>query len=63
MDNEFLLILNSSIITDDYSDEFINTILRFIKEYCYAESVIILDQESKRKENFKMINSLEQVLL
>ena len=51
MDNEFLLILNSTIITDDYSDEFINTILRFIKEYCYAESVIILDQESKRKEN------------
>lgn len=32
MDNEFLLILNSTIITDDYSDEFINTILRFIKE-------------------------------
>ncbi len=53
MDNEFLLILNSEIITDDYSDEFINAILKFIKEYCFAESVILLDLESKRKEDFK----------
>ena len=43
MDNEFLLYLNSQIITDDYSDEFINTILKFIKDYCKADSVILVD--------------------
>ena len=53
MDNEFLLYLNSQIITDDYSDEFINTILKFIKDYCKADSVILVDSESHRKDDFK----------
>ena len=54
MDNEFLLYLNSQIITDDYSDEFINTILKFIKDYCKADSVILVDSESHRKDDFKV---------
>ena len=53
MDNEFLLYLNSQIITDDYSDEFINTILKFIKEDCKADLVMLIDLESQRKDDFK----------
>ncbi len=53
MDNEFLLYLNSEIISDDYSDKFINSILKFIKDYCKADSVILIDLESQRKDDFK----------
>lgn len=53
MDNEFLLYLNSEIITDDYSDKFINSILKFIKDYCKADLVMLIDLESQRKDDFK----------
>lgn len=53
MDNEFLLYLNSKIITDDYSDKFINSILKFIKDYCKADLVMLIDLESQRKDDFK----------
>lgn len=54
MDNEFLLYLNSQIITDNYTDEFIDAILRIIKEYCSAESLILIDSDSQRKEDIKV---------
>lgn len=53
MYNEFLLCLNSEIITDDYSDKFINSILKFIKDYCKADLVMLIDLEPQRKGDFK----------
>lgn len=49
MDNEFLLYLNSEIITDDYSDKFISSILEFIKVYYKVDSVMLIDLESQKK--------------
>lgn len=53
MDNQFLLYLNTEIITDNYSDDFINAIMNFIKEYCSAESIMLIDTKSQRKDDYK----------
>lgn len=61
MDNEFLLFLNSEIITSNYSNEFIDSIMKFIKDYCKAEQIILIDSESQRKGDYRTGKSDVQI--